>query len=192
MANAVSAGAPPAIRPEPGGVLALDLSSVVGWAYGVLALRHPFFGTWHLRGAEGERYARFENELEEAIDRWKPSKMVIEKSFTLQAFAEASTYRIMAQQMSLRALCYSEGWRTSTVVTEIDAYTVRFEVLGRGAFPKDQVKTEVVRWCTRRGINVPDHNAGDAVLTWEWHRRRMAGAGPVAGPLFREDPQWQH
>lgn len=188
-----SAGAMPAIRPATGGVLALDLASVVGWAYGLLTQKQPIFGTWHLPhiGGEGGRFAAFENELEAALERWQPAHMVLEKSFSLQAFAQSSSYRIMAQQISLRGFAYAEGWRTSTSISEIDAYTVRTEVLGQGRFAKDKVKREVVRWCMQHGMRVPDHNAGDAVLVWEWHRRRIMGVGPVAGPLFREDIAWR-
>lgn len=174
-----------AIALPQGGDLALDLAGVVGWAYGLRHQKNPWFGTWHLPhiGGEGARYAAFENELELAIARWRPGKMVLESSLPLGALAEVSTYKVVAQQLTLRGIAYSEGWRCSIPVTEISAPSVRKEILGQAWWPKGQIKRVVMAYCHRRGWRVPDHNAGDACLVWEWHRVRMTNE---AGPLWRE------
>lgn len=167
----------------PGGVLALDLSSTTGWAYGQIGDRDPAFGVWHLphSGGEGRRYASFENELAAAMDRWAPANLILEAPLPLMAQTHARTAQ---QQYTLRGIAYAEGYRASASVSEIDALTARAEVLGRGRFSKDTVKREVVRYCRGRGLKVPDHNAGDAVVIWTWFTDRVRGRPVVAGPLF--------
>jgi Holliday junction resolvasome RuvABC endonuclease subunit len=170
----------------PGGVLALDLSRSTGWCYGAVGDRSPAFGVWHLphTGGEGARYAAFENVLAAAMDAWAPGKLVLEAAFSLQALANASNIAVARQQLTLRGIAYAEAWRASVPIVEIDSFTVRSEVLGRGRFAKETVKREVVQFCRARGWKVPDHNAGDACLVWLWLTNRLRGRPPVAGPLF--------
>lgn len=171
----------------PGGVLALDLSRTTGWCYGVASDRVPAFGVWILPsvGGEGARYAAFENVLAAAMDAWCPSQVVLEAAFSLQALAASSNIAVARQQLTLRGLAYAEAWRAFARISEIDSYTVRSEVLGRGRFAKETVKREVIQYCRGRGWKVPDHNAGDACLVWAWHCDRVCGRPRVAGPLFR-------
>ncbi len=164
----------------PGGTLTLDLASVVGWAYGHDEDRVPLFGTWKLPkiGGEGARYASFENELITTVETCQPRWIVLEKPLPPQAQTHA---RSAEQQYALRGMAYSTAYRNSIPISEIDAYTVRVEVLGAGR-PVD-VKLAVVSYCRKRGWIVPDHNAGDACLIWQWHRQRMRGP---AQPTWRE------
>lgn len=187
MSPGASAGGLPVVAVPQGGVLALDLAGVVGWAYGHLHARVPWFGTWHLPviGGEGARYAAFENELAPAMQRWCPSAMIIEAPLPLMALATHSSFRVAAQQLTLRGFALSEAYRGSCPYHEIDAATVRGEVLGQRHFAKNTVKREVLRGCYERGWRVPDHNAGDACLTWEWYRMRVGGRPPIDGPLWR-------
>jgi Holliday junction resolvasome RuvABC endonuclease subunit len=171
-----------------GGVLALDLSSVVGWAYGLTTSRVPMFGTWRLPkwGGEGARYAAFENELAAFMDQYQPNSMVLEATLPLHAMLHGkSNYVSVSQQFALRGIAISEAYRGSCAKSEIDALTVRREVIGSSRLGRgDEVKKAIVAACHRRGWKVPDHNAGDACLTWEWRRMRMVGLPPVAGPLW--------
>jgi hypothetical protein len=173
----------------PGGLLALDLSSTCGYAVGPLAARVPTLtGTWHLphTGGEGARYTALANELAEALMLWRPSRLVLEAPLPLPA---QTTFRSAAQQFGLRAIAYSEGYRASCVVSEIDCLTVRAEVMGQRRISKDIAKREAVLFCKRRGIGVNSHHAADAALVWLWLRERLAGVAPCAGPLWRETLQ---
>ena len=188
--SASLAGAVPALRLPTGGTLALDLSSVVGWAYGRPGIDPaPCFGTWPLDPdhvlPEGGRFAAFENELASMMIRTEPTHMILEASFSLEAMYRNSNYRIMCQQITLRGIALSEAYRGACGHSEIDPGTVRAEVMGQRRYSRDTVKREVMRYCRERGWRVPDHNAGDACLLWEWYRMRIAGAPPVAGPLWR-------
>lgn len=185
-----SAGSPPAfyLSWPPGGVLALDLSSVTGVAYGPMDAKNPTFGTWHLPhiGGEGARYAAFENVLADAMDYLQPRKLVLEAPLPLPAM---NNRRSAFQQITLRGISYSEAWRASCAVFEIDAMSVRLGMLGQSRFAKDTVKREVVRFCLRRGLKVPDHNAADSVLLWLWYQAQSQGRLRIAGPLFQETMQ---
>jgi hypothetical protein len=169
-----------------GGILALDLAGVVGWAYGHLTDRDPAFGTWHLphMGGEGARYAAFENELAEAMDRLAPTKMILEAPLSFAALLGVSNMRVMCQQYTLRGIALAEAWRASCAPSEVSADRVRQEMLGQSRFAKDTVKREVVRYCWRSGWRVPDHNAGDACLVWAWYRSQLHANPPGSGPLF--------
>lgn len=180
----------PAIRLPVGGVLALDLSSVTGWAYARPMIdRQPWCGTWHLPkiGGEGARYVAFENILAEAMTVLQPIAMVIEATLPMMALAEHSNQSIAFQQITLRGIAIMEAYRANCPWTSIDARTVRQEVLGAPwGLKRKEAKAMAINWCARRKIAVADDNAADAVMLWEWRRMRIAGTGPVSGPLFRE------
>ena len=169
-----------------GGLLALDLARVTGWAYGLPHWNAPWFGDWHLpyEGGEGCRFAAFENELVDAIAAFRPRSMIIEAPINLPAMTNRQA---MWQQLGLRAVARCNAWRESVAVTEVSADIVRTEVLGLSRIPghPDAIKRHVVYWCRRRrGWSVPSHNAGDACILWEWQRRRLAGTNPVQQPLL--------
>jgi hypothetical protein len=166
-------------------VLALDLGyRTVGWACGLTTDRDPIFGSWNLPkvGGEGAALAAFENELIAKIDKTEPVKMVCEAMLPLMAQTDMMTFRMQA---GLRGIAAKEAWRGSCAFTEIDAWTVRVEVLGRAHFPKGKVKGECIRYCHEQGWHVLDDHSADAVMVWRWHQMRIGGVRPAAGPLFR-------
>jgi hypothetical protein len=171
---------------RPGGVLALDLSGMVGWAYGQIEDRTPAFGCWRLphEGGEGGRYAAFEDELIAAMETLQPGRLVLEAPMPLGALCGVSTLKVVAQQLTLRGIAYAEAWRASAPISEISADAVRFAMLGQSRFAKGTVKREVLAYCKRQGWKVPDHNAGDACLTWAWETTQLRGGQAVAGRLF--------
>lgn len=173
---------------SPGGVLCLDLSSNVGWAYAAIDAREPSFGVWRLPkiGGEGARFAAFENEMAAAMDRWSPSALVLEAPLPLAALCGVSTLKVVAQQLTLRGIAYAEAWRASIPISEVSSDIVRLAMLGQSRFAKNTVKIEVVAYCRARGWKVPDHNAADACLVWAWHCTQLRGGFPVAGRLFAE------
>ena len=171
---------------RPGGILALDLSSCVGWAYGLTDSRAPRFGCWQLPhiGGEGAKYATFENELAAAIGVLCPGSLVLEASLSLQALAGVSTIAVARQQLTLRGVAYSEAYRASIPISEVSSDIVRLAILGTSRFAKNQVKYEVVRYCRAQGWKVPDHNSADACLVWQWQVNQLTGTRGVAGRLF--------
>jgi Holliday junction resolvasome RuvABC endonuclease subunit len=158
---------------------------MVGWAYGGPIDIAPSFGCWRLPkiGGEGARYAAFENELADAMDRFSPSRLVLEAPLSFQALLGVSTAVVMKQQYTLRGIAYAEAWRASVPISEVSSDIVRLAVLGQARFAKDKVKAEVVAHCRGLGLDVPDHNAGDACLVWIWHTSQTRGTA-TPGRLF--------
>ena len=171
---------------RPGGVLALDLSSYVGWAYGLADSNAPAFGVIRLPhiGGEGAKYATFENELAAFISIHQPGSLVLEASLSLQALAGVSTIAVARQQLTLRGIAYSEAYRASIPISEVSSDIVRRDVLGTSRFAPKQVKYEVIRYCRAQGWSVPDHNAGDACCVWQWQIMQLSGTRGVAGRVF--------
>lgn len=175
------------MRGLPDGIFALDLGSTVGWAYGHPG-GEPTFGVWVLPrlGGEGARYASFENELGDALEDLAPRYLILEGHLPLPALNNVAAAR---QQFGLRAGAYSEAYRASCAVSEVDVHTVRREVMGVSRLSSDVAKREVLQHCRRiRGWKVTNHNAADALLLWKWMADRMRGDPPVAGPLYLPAP----
>ena len=170
--------------PGPGGILALDLARITGWCYGLPWDDPPAFGTWHmpLQGGEGAKFAAFENELIEAVEAFQPARILAESPLPLAAMNNrASAW----QQLGMRAFVRSTAYRHSIPTGEISADMVRMELLGLSRVPgnPDGIKQHVVLWCRRKGWRVPDHNAGDACLLWEWAASRARGTNRVQHAL---------
>ena len=170
--------------PDAGGILALDLARVTGWCYGTALANMPVVGSWvmPLEGGEGCRFASFENELIAAVETFQPSHIYAEAPLPLAAMNNrASAW----QQLGMRAFVRSVGYRYAIPVGEISADMVRMELLGMSRVVGNPagIKTRAVLWCKRAGIAVSDHNQADAVLLWEWARRRKAGTNRVQHEL---------
>lgn len=182
LSDQVGGSATDSIIDDPEGLLALDLAGVVGWCYGGRYDRHPMYGTWHLPhiGGEGARYCAFENTLAAEIARLKPKKLLLEAPLPLPAM---NNRRSAFQQITLRGIAWSEAYRASIPIGEIDSTTVRMGTLGR-LYSKDLIKREVVKFCRDLKWNPPDHNAADACLLWLWHRAQINGTLRVPGPMF--------
>lgn len=161
------------MRVAPGGVLALDLSSKVGFCIGHLSDRLPHFGVWLLPKSVGEggRFAAFENTLIEALNAWAPSHIVLEAPLNLAALLGKTNFKVISQQITLRGIAFAEAWRRQRLlsISEIGADKVREAMLGQSRFKKGTVKNEVMAYCRGRGWAVSEDNSADACLTWAWH-----------------------
>lgn len=174
-------GTPPRI------VLTLDLASTVGVAWGDPREALPQFSRWHLLRDQGEgaRYGSFENELADLMEQVQPAHMIVEAALPLAAMARYSSEQVMNQQIALRGIARMWSWRGSASYAEIDCRTVRHEVAGLPwSMSRDTAKREVVRFCHRRGLKVPDDNVADACMIWFWHRLRVLKLSPCPGPLW--------
>lgn len=168
-----------------GGSMALDLSSTVGVAYGLLESEAPVTWQWELHSLGGEkaRFARFNTSLSKAMDKLKPSHLILEKHLPATAI---SNDNVVNQQRGLRAIASMNTYYTPCAYSECDVHTIRREVMGVRRLSKDAAKKAVVQWCKRHGIQVGSHHAADAALVWVWHRQRMLRIPPCAGPLWEE------
>lgn len=151
-----------------GGILALDLSGIVGWCYGRIDDVLPLFGTWHLSESKllGPRYVAFENELIDALDRFQPKLVIAEAP--LPSNRQGST-NVARQQFGLAAYVEGECWRRQIECREQPAHQVRKTVLGKGSFGSSEAaKAQVLAYARAQGWKVPDHNAADACVLWRY------------------------
>jgi len=172
----------------PGGVLALDLARVTGWAWGHLHWSAPWYGSWHMpeTGGEGFRLMCLENEVADAIGEHKPEAVVLEAPLRfLPVRRDRRTGRLrlesnreaMWQQIGMRAIVRCYCARRSIPVSEVSADLVRNDILGFSRVPghSGAIKRHVVQWCRHHGMRVSDDNQADACMLWCWQRRRLVG-----------------
>jgi hypothetical protein len=168
---------------RPGGVLALDLASRVGWAYGCPGDRQPLCGAWILppsdAGDHGRKFAAMENELEDLLVIYRPVLILVEAPLPPTAVSNASTW---AHQLGLSAIAASSAYRHDIRFRQQAASTIRLEILGTCRFPGGDPKDAIMDYCAGRGWTVPNHDAGDACITWLYgcHHLNDARAWRVA------------
>ncbi len=159
--------------PRGAGLLALDLSSKTGWAFGHIEDDRPRSGVWVLPGPSdlGRTFAAFENQLLDAIDVHRPDVVVIEAAISGGGEDGGTTQSVTEQQIGLlamaRATCYRHDVRLATKATS----SMRKEIIGTGRFPKGQAKKMVMLWLRKSGFVFADHNAADAIVAWLWAKK---------------------
>jgi crossover junction endodeoxyribonuclease RuvC len=147
---------------DKGGILALDLSTRTGWAYG-LPGAVPVTGVWMLPSYAidpGRCLAALGNEFADAIWLHQPTQVWVEAPLSLSGQTHANT---AMQQFQLDGVVLETCYRWERPVRRAHAGTVRKAVLGRG---NNVSKDDVVAWAVARGIAVADHNAADAAMLW--------------------------
>lgn len=159
-------------RSLPRYLVSIDLGRTTGFAHGLFGAVCPAFGSWPFSAKDpldpvGRRIANFDNTLARAFDEWAPSHVVAAEPVPARNMGEAiATFGMLGQ---LRAEC----WRRQIPLLVQPEGTVRKEILGRGTGPTDVMKDLVLAWCRAEGLEVPDHNAGDAVILWRWTRDEL-------------------
>lgn len=153
------------MRAAIGGVLALDLSTSVGWCYGTRG-EAPLLGVWKLPADQdfGRRFAAFQNELLDAIDLLRPGSVVAEAPFFTGRPGSAFTLHLQVGLTAIaEAACYQHSLPPLRLLA---ASTARAKVLGNGRIPGAEVKQAAIAWCRARDIEPADHNAADAAVLW--------------------------
>ena len=137
-------------------VLALDLSTRVGWAYGGRTVK-PAYGVWMLGdGGLGRRCSCLANELEGAIQLFRPDLIILEAPLPAQRQASTHVARI---QFGLAAVAEMIAHEWDVKCEEERAETVRGALFGKARVDKDRV----MAWAKDQGHRPPDHNAADAI-----------------------------
>jgi Holliday junction resolvasome RuvABC endonuclease subunit len=151
----------------PGGVLALDLATRSGWAYGDHE-QQPDHGTWLLpnEGPYGRRYVALENEMEDAIALHRPRFIAIEAALVIAD-------RASELLLGLAAHAQSTAYRASVDCKLVRVDDAREAVLGRGRFPSGTAKLHVMNWCRAEGYDPGDDNAGDALVLLRYTLMRL-------------------
>jgi hypothetical protein len=163
----------------PGGILALDLSSVTGWAYGPVGADRPLCGRWLLPGSIRERgimFAALDNELDDAITLHQP--VVVVSEAPLAPGRTVSTIEVWRQQLGLAGAVEQCCYRRSIRWREQAASTIRAAVLGTARV--GGTKQPMLDYCASRGWKVADDNVADACVTWEYAQRMVAARRLIA------------
>lgn len=145
-----------------GSVLALDLATRMGWAFGATS-RVPQCGVVHLSGHEpGAVFASCVDAVADLIDLHQPARIVAEAPLPVQAQTHGRTAE---HQFGLHAVLQLLAYRRSIPSKLIRADTARLSMLGRSRFGgRDGAKAAVMSWCRERGFSPPDDNAADALV----------------------------
>ena len=123
----------PTKLPAPGGVLALDLSGIVGWCYigpsDECGLRG---GVWPLPRralSAGAQAVALENEIIMAWNAWQPSLILFEAP---PPVGGTTTALVLYQQYGLAQTTEAAAFRLDTEVAQERPQTVRLQVMGKG------------------------------------------------------------
>ena len=149
---------------RPGGILALDVALLSGWAYGCVG-DDPVGGTWVLpqaNGQLGERYIALDNELTTALIVLQPVLVVMAPALLVQQKGLRFTLGLVAHVESACA-------RQEVVLREASESTARKHVLGAGRFESSTAtKAAGMSWAVRAGYRPVDHNHADALVMWRY------------------------
>lgn len=154
------------------GVLFLDLSKHVGWAFGVSPDVVPLWGGKDLpdEGGYGHVFNAFMNALEDLLDEHKPSRVGIEDIIS-QRHNSTYTARLTAGLHAIADLvCYQNDIQPERVsVDRIRSAVIgrcRLTALERAVRPKLTVKTQIVEpWINAHGWGeIASHDARDAAV----------------------------
>ncbi|MEJ0017511.1 MAG: hypothetical protein WDN25_13290 [Acetobacteraceae bacterium] len=181
---------------RPGGVLFLDLSRTVGWAYGADPEAEPLWGVWRLpAGFElGRVFASYENELLRAFEEYGPAKVGMEAPLPASQQTDAFTAEL---QIGLAAITECACYRWDKPLMRRSSQTIRSAVIGRAhrtdaeRQARIDVKKAIVEpWVAARGWRITDHNSRDAAVGLAYElgvrhvrqgRRQRADDAPQAG-----------
>jgi Holliday junction resolvasome RuvABC endonuclease subunit len=169
-----------------GGVLALDLGSTIGWAYGQLEWVEPWTGhiTTPMIGGQGARFQVLDTELIKMIEKWRPAKIAMESPLPPQSQSDTNAALIL---YGMRAIVVLLAHGFSIPISSISADLARNDLMGFSRIPggkKGAIKDAVMAWVKqRKGWKVWNHNAADAAMIWAWHQRQLTKPKqlPLAG-----------
>lgn len=149
--------------PVPDSVLALDIASKTGWAFGAPNLR-PTHGILALPAPGldlGGHGAAFADGMADLLTVHQPSRIVIEAPF-YQAKGQAITIEAL---LGLNMMAHTIAYRWDLRIAKVPAVTARKAMLGRAQFGgRDEGKKAVMAWCRAQGWEPRDDNAGDALV----------------------------
>lgn len=175
-----------------GVLMTLDMGpTVTGIAVGDLSGKLPIAEFWEMPslGGEGAVYCHFGNQLYDAIEAHKPTKIAIEKPLSVQGMLGKCQPDYIHRIEKMRGDVYEAGYRSSIPITAYSADTIRSDLLGRCRWPggSDEAKKHVLAHVRSLGLMISSFDAADAVMVWLYVQRRLRGIPTSSGdPLFRD------
>lgn len=148
-----------------GGILALDLATITGWAWRAAGMSSPRCGAWNLAGrTHAAGYAVLCDYLADAITLHAPRLIVYEAPLPPPKQTHANTARFL---LGLCAVVELVAYRRDVPVREASRQTACAKVVGNGRATKD----DVMAWARGRGFTPPTHDAADALVLLEYAER---------------------
>lgn len=163
-----------------GGILALDLATTTGWAYGRVPLdaarAKPLSGVIAIRGALtlGGFLSRFEDALLAKLVEFNPHGLIIEAPILPKACNRETSIKLMSLAGIAEMTAYNSGirWREQAQPSSVKKHWT-----GRGNADKAAMMAEA----TRRGMTFVDDNECDAIAIWDFGcamYRQQRGVSP--------------
>lgn len=169
--------------PHPGGVIALDLATVTGWAVwrpaGSVAYGSRRLG--RAGDADGAFFAGYHSWLADMITVEQPAAIVFEAPWVGPDTHQQTARRLMGLAVVTELVAHL---REIPRVREVNVASVRKHFVGNGRGERAAMKRAVIEGCRQRGWDPKDDNAADAlaVLDFALHCFRVPGA--PATPLL--------
>jgi len=181
-------------------VLALDLATTMGWAFGPVASTKPICGSVNLKtglGGDGVIGANFLKWFDAFTRGVEIDALFIERE--MQLGAKAMNHEATKRLMGLVFMAESVGeLRGFQKIGLVYAQSARKHFVGQARFQneidprtgltmksRDVGKEAVMRRCRMLGINAQDHNAADAAALWMYGASTMnPRLAHASTPLF--------
>lgn len=164
-----------AVNPKTGGLLALDIATKTGWAYGPVPIRaltalemtatkprKPVSGVITVQSTQslGHFLSEFEERAARLFDRYQPAGLIIEAPILPKGVNFTTACKLMhmageAQKMAAR--------RGISWVQTVQPASVKKHFTGNGRAQKP----EIMAACDARGWTYVDDNEADAQAIWD-------------------------
>lgn len=160
-------------HPAPGGILGLDLGSVVGFAYGRAEQRHARL--WHRiirvgNELSGKSFGRYHDLIDATLAELRPERVVAEAPLRAAAMNHDHA---MLQQIGLTAFTLESCVRHSVPYHAMGLDDVRTAIIGKSRWPKGEVKREVLAWARKDGYAAANTHEADAAAVWTAFAREV-------------------
>ncbi len=173
---------------ESGGILALDLATKTGWAYGKPDKRGPTaFGSLKFKGERPAIYRELRRWLSDWI-RAQPGLIVFESAappiWMLGRTRFATTKLLIGMCEHVEELCYER-------IELCDAMTsqVRAHFLGTNRIKRPEAKRLTIARCEKLGWHVANDNEADACALWHY-QASLLSPEIAAGSVLMFDDRW--
>lgn len=166
-----------------GGLLALDVATITGWAYGAAGER-PDYGhfTAAKRGmVDGQIIARFRDWLDECFELWKPATVAFESPYV----GRMIDIKVLRRLMTLNGLVEELAWRHRVRCREEASNVICRQFTGNGSWGgRAKKKAATKKMCAVYGFPDVTEDEADALALWHYAEAALFPTTRSAGPLF--------
>lgn len=167
-------------------LMALDIATTAGWAFGIPGTTRPLFGEHRMAPVGADESIVFDN-----FDRWLNTKIDVlhpQRVFAEDQFMAPTASRIVMQRLlGMRAICTMVCRRRGVRLRWVPVTTVQRFFTGQGRWPRGEKKGATMRVCRLYGWSPQTDNQADALAVWlfgEHDITPLAAARRSVGPIF--------